>query len=169
MTGDENSMINQCSAHDPDGDFISFTWSVVVDDEIVMTCTVSDGRLSASDSMTIKVNNLLTLDIVADAGPDRIVNENVRIALDGSNSYDPENQPISFMWTQIAGESVSLSSATSDKPSFVSPTVANNQIKILEFELRVYDDNGRSATDTVVITVDPINSPPEATASAIQP
>jgi hypothetical protein len=50
----------------------------------------------------------------------------------------------------------------------MSPTVANNEIKALVFELRVYDDNGREAFDTVVITVDPVNAPPTAEASAIQ-
>ena len=187
---DENSMLDlMCTGSDPDGDIIEFMWSsdsgvviaspatpmtsiqipsVVTDTTMVMTCTVSDGRLSSSDSMTLTVRNVLNLDIVADAGPDRIVNENVRVGLDGSNSYDPENQPLSYMWTQIGGEQVTLSSVTSITPTFTSPTVANNQVKVLTFELRVYDDNGREDTDTVMITVDPINAPPEASASAIQ-
>jgi len=187
---DENTMIDiMCTGSDPDGDFINFTWSsssdieiaqpaspmtsvmapsVVRDSTITMTCTVSDGKLSSSDSMTITVKNTLNLDIVANAGNDRIVNENVKISLDGSKSFDPENQKLSYMWTQISGEKVALSSDTITKPSFTSPIVANNQVKILTFELRVYDDNGREATDTVTITVDPINAPPEASASARQ-
>jgi hypothetical protein len=118
--------------------------------------------------MNLTVRNTLSLDIVADAGIDRIVNENVKINLDGSKSNDPENQSISYAWTQISGESVKLSSATVVTPSFTSPVVANGEIKVLTFELRVYDDNGRDAVDTVTITVDPINSPPEAFASAEQ-
>ena len=125
-------------------------------------------ELSSSDSMTLTVRNTLNLDIVADAGPDRIVNEMVRVSLDGSKSYDPENQKLSYMWSQISGENVTLTSATTTNPSFTSPVVANNEIKVLTFELRVYDDNGREAFDTVTITVDPINAPPEASASATQ-
>ena len=53
-------------------------------------------------------------------------------------------------------------------PSFISPIVKNDEIKVLTFELKVFDDNGRESTDTVVITVDPVNSPPEASASARQ-
>ena len=53
-------------------------------------------------------------------------------------------------------------------PSFTSPIVKNNEIKVLTFEFKVYDDNGRESTDDVVVTVDPVNSPPEASASAIQ-
>ena len=53
-------------------------------------------------------------------------------------------------------------------PSFSSPTVNNNEIKVLTFELRVFDDNGREGIDDVTITVDPVNSPPEAFASAEQ-
>jgi len=133
-----------------------------------MTCIVSDGEFSASDSMNLTVRNTLSFDIIADAGEDRIVNEHVKISLDGTKSNDPENQNISYKWTQVSGETVKLSSATSVTPSFTSPTVANGQIKVLTFELRVSDDNGRSAVDTVTITVDPLNSPPEAFASAKQ-
>jgi hypothetical protein len=96
------------------------------------------------------------------------VNEEVQINLDGSNSFDPENQLLHFMWTQTSGETVTLSSASSEKTSFMSPSVSNNEIKVLVFELRVYDDNDREAFDTVVITVDPVNAPPTVTASAIQ-
>jgi len=189
-TVNENTMVDiMCTGTDPDGDFINFTWSspsgvkiaestspmtsvtapsVVKDSTVIMTCTVSDGKLSSSDSMTLTVKNTLNLDIVADAGNDRIVNEKVLISLDGSKSYDPENQKLSYMWTQTAGEKVALSSTTVTKPSFTSPVVANGEIKVLTFELKVYDDNGREDTDTVTITVDPINAPPEASASAKQ-
>ena len=105
---------------------------------------------------------------MADAGLGKIVNEDVKVSLDASNSHDPENQSLSFEWIQISGESVIMSSSSSMNPSFTSPIVNNNEIKVLTFELKVFDDNGRSDTDTVTITVDPINSPPEASASARQ-
>jgi len=191
MTVDENTIVDlNCIGTDPDTHILNYEWtsesskvvivssegskvsikspSVVSDQTFTMTCTVSDGELASADSMNLTVRNTLSLDIIADAGVDRIVNENVKINLDGTKSNDPENQTIFYEWTQISGETVKLSSTTSVTPSFTSPIVANGQVKVLTFELRVYDDNGREAVDTVVITVDPINSPPEAFASATQ-
>ena len=188
---DENTVGSVfCDAFDPENDPLTFQWtssssdliihnpsspgttftapSVVNAKQVELTCMVSDGTFTVSDSLTVTVQNTLSLDIVANAGPDRIVNEKVKVTLDGSASYDPENQPISYMWTQTSGEGVILDSANSVKPSFMTPTVANYQIKVLVFELRVYDDNGREAFDTVVITVDPINAPPTVEASAVQ-
>ena len=109
-----------------------------------------------NDTVNAPEFNSKIWDIVADAGDDRIVNENVKISLDGSNSYDQEGHKLSYMWTQISGEKVTLSSATTTASSFISPIV-DNGIKILTFELRVYDDNDRVGSDTVTITVDPIN------------
>jgi hypothetical protein len=118
--------------------------------------------------MNILIKNTLSLDIVSDAGPDMVVNENIEASLDGSKSFDNENQKLYYEWTQISGEKVMLSSSTSVTTSFTSPIVANNEIKVLSFELRVYDDNERENIDTVTITVDPVNSPPTASASAKQ-
>lgn len=191
QNANENTLVNLlCTAVDPDGDMIGYSWSssssdvvianissqsttvqlpaVVKDQVITMTCTASDGKLASSDSMKINVVNLLNLPIVADAGPDQIVNEAVKVSLDGSKSNDPEGQKLYYSWTQISGEPVILSSVSSVTPSFTSPLVANNEIKVLVFELKVYDDNGREGVDTVTITVDPINAPPVATATAKQ-
>ncbi len=188
---DENTIGSVfCSAFDVENDPLTYTWtsassdlvihnranpgttftapSVVNSKQIELTCSVSDGVFTASDSLTVTVQNTLSLPIVANAGPDQIVNEGVKINLDGSNSFDPENQSLSYMWTQTSGESVVIDSSSNVKTSFKSPIVANGEIKVLVFELRVYDDNGREAFDTVVITVDPVNAPPTATASAIQ-
>lgn len=190
ITVDENTIANiNCIGTDPDRGALYYSWSttskaaieqpassktmvkipnVVRDSTMTFTCSVSDGTYSASDSMNILVRNVFSADIIADAGLDRIVNENVKISLDGSKSHDPENQELYFQWTQLSGEKVKLSSKTSMNPSFTSPIVKNNEIKVLTFELKVFDDNGRESTDTVVITVDPVNSPPEASASARQ-
>jgi hypothetical protein len=190
MTADEATMVTlSCSGTDPDNDSLTFTWTttssamieqgnhsvtmakipnVVGDSIITFTCTVSDGTYSSSDSMDVLIKNTLSLDIITNAGVDQIVNENVRVSLDGSDSHDPENQPLSYMWTQLSGESIVLSSSSSMSPSFTSPTVNNNEIKILTFEFKVYDDNGRESTDVVTVTVDPVNSPPQASASATQ-
>ncbi len=188
---DENTIGSVfCSAFDVENDPLTYTWtsassdlvmhdranpgttftapSVVNSKQIELTCSVSDGVFTASDSLTVTVQNTLSLPIVANAGPDQIVNEGVKINLDGSNSFDPENQPLSYMWTQTSGESVVIDSSSNVKISFKSSIVVNGEIKVLVFELRVYDDNEREAFDTVVITVDPVNAPPTATASAIQ-
>jgi len=189
---DENTtLILSCVGNDPDGDRITYSWSqtsgptveminpnssmlsfvapgVLKTTTLEFKCTVTDGVLSSSDSVMINVNNVLNLDIVADAGDDRIVNENRSISLDGSGSYDPEKQPLKYSWVQLSGDSISLNNVNSITPSFTSPTVKNGEIKVLEFELTVSDDNGRVDSDTVVITVDPINAPPEATATAKQ-
>lgn len=163
------SSVSDLIIHRPSNPDTTFTVPSVVDSQqIEVTCSVSDGTYTVSDSLTLTVQNTLSLSIIADAGPDQIVNEKVKINLDGSNSSDPENQLLSYMWTQISGESIIIDSATNDIISFLTPTVANNEVKMLEFELMVYDDYGRESFDTVVITVDPVNAPPTADASAIQ-
>ena len=187
---DENTVASLvCAGTDPDNNKLEFTWSttskatieqhtnsktmvqipnVVRDSMMTFTCTVSDGTYASSDSMNVLVQNIISANIVSNAGIDRIVNENIKVSLDGSKSHDPENQDLSFKWTQLSGEQVKLSSVSSVNPSFTSPIVNNNEIKVLTFELKIFDDFERESTDTVVITVDPVNSPPEASASAKQ-
>jgi len=135
---------------------------------IIAPSCLPNGLFTVSDSLTVTIQNTLTLPIVADAGPDRIVNEQVMITLDGSASFDPENQPLHYTWTQTSGEMVVLASENTVRASFTSPTVANGEVKVLVFELRVYDDYGRESFDTVIITVDPVNAPPTVNASAAQ-
>lgn len=93
--------------------------------------------------------------------------ENKLVTLIGEG-FDSDTSDLSFKWTQIYGEPVKLSSTTEPEPTFMAPNVKNGEIKVLTFELRVFDDNERESMDTVVITVDPVNSPPEASASAKQ-
>ena len=188
----ENStLILSCSGNDPDDDLLSYSWRQLSGPSVELTnpnnsilsfvtptvvkttilefeCTVTDGALSNSDTVNVTVYNTLTLDIMADAGDDRIINENKFISLDGSASYDPENQPLKYSWTQLYGESVSLDNIHNITPNFTSPFVENGEIKILTFELIVSDNNGRVDFDTVTIMVDPINAPPEATVTARQ-
>ncbi len=174
IEGDElifnwTSSDSELVVHNPSNPGTTFTSPNVVESmQVELTCNVSDGSLTASDSLIVTVQNTLTLPIIANAGPDQIVNENVGVTLDGSNSLDPENQEISYLWTQISGESIVIDSETSNVASFMSPTVANNEVKVLEFELKVFDNYGRESVDTVIITVDPVNAPPTADATAIQ-
>ena len=188
----ENNLVNLiCMGSDRDGDPLTFSWkqtagmgvsisnphtstisflapSVVDLRTLEFDCTVSDGNLSSSDSVKISVLNVLSGNIIADAGDDRIVNENRTLSLDGSGSYDEEGQQLSYSWTQISGETITLNNANAINPFFKSPSVTNGEIKVLMFELSVFDDNGRSDVDTVVITVDPVNAPPEVTVKAKQ-
>src|SRR6202030_701498 len=57
---------------------------------------------------------------VADAGPNQTLTGAATVTLDGSASYDPDGDPITFQWVQESGPSVALSAATSAKTTFAA-------------------------------------------------
>ena len=84
---------------------------------------------------------------VADAGPDQTVPVGTTVTLDGSGSYDPDDDPITYDWALTAGPGATLSDATAVKPTFLADAVGE-----LTFTLTVSD--GTDATsDDVLITV----------------
>ena len=101
---------------------------------------------------------------VANAGPDQGVFTNLLVTLDGSGSYDPDNNyPLAFVWNQLSGVPVTLINPGTTYPSFVAPS----QPAILVFQLVVTDSlGGISIPDTVIITI--LNTPPVANAGPDQ-
>ena len=74
---------------------------------------------------------------VADAGPDLSNVPAGTVQLDGSASYDPDGDPMTFQWIQEAGQQVNLSNPTTSRPSF-NATVGQSYT----FRLVVKDDHG---------------------------
>ncbi len=93
----------------------------------------------------------------AEAGPDQFeIPLGQLVTLDGTASSDPDNDPLNYTWTQVAGPSTSLNGATTAGPTFTP-----NEIGIYEFELVVDDNIDSSAPDTVAIEA--VNAaPPQA-------
>ena len=56
---------------------------------------------------------------VADAGPDQYVGAG-QVTLNGSASYDPDGDPLTYQWDQIAGPAVTLTGPTTATPSFTA-------------------------------------------------
>ncbi|OHX36221.1 hypothetical protein BJL95_10575 [Methylomonas sp. LWB] len=93
----------------------------------------------------------------ADAGADASVDTGATVQLDGSASSDPDSDAIAaYQWTQLSGETVMLSSATAQRPSFTAPATAGT----LVFALAVSDGSLQSDPDTVTITVNAGNNNP---------
>jgi hypothetical protein len=115
---------------------------------------------------TTAVFERTNIEPLANAGPDQSVNEQSVVSLDALSSSDPDGTIASYSWSQIAGTAVALSDATSATPVFTSQelTLASS----LLFELTVTDNMGLAGTDTVVITVNPVNALPEADAGLLQ-
>lgn len=85
---------------------------------------------------------------VADAGPDLSNVPAGNVTLDGSASYDPDNDPITFQWIQESPSTlVTLSNPTTARPSF---TAAAGQTYV--FRLVVKDDQGGQAQARVRIS-----------------
>lgn len=90
---------------------------------------------------------------VADAGSNQSVVAGDRIALDGSASADPNDDPLLFEWSLSSqGASVVLQNTATPVASFVAPAVDANTA--LRFTLRVSDGIAESE-DTVVVEVRP--------------
>lgn len=145
---------------------------VLVDGTELTVISPANGRFTIGESASQTI-----VDIVADSGagqnlpPTAVAGEDQSVAggrivtLNGAASSDPENEALTFEWTQISGPSVSLTNANLPLATFTAPLSAAP----LEFRLTVTDNIGQSASDTVLVTVSPPqNQPPFANAGSDQ-
>ena len=99
---------------------------------------------------------------IAKAGPDKAIGLPVDSALlDGSASSDPDGRIAKWLWTEIAGPS---SSVLKDSASAVT-LIKNLKSGNYSFELKVTDNEGLSARDTINVFINnaaDLNRPPVA-------
>lgn len=82
------------------------------------------------------------------AGDNVEVNTRQNVTLTGSGN-DPEDQPFSYLWQQIAGNNVLINNADSPQASFTAPSSGGT----LEFSLTITDDFGLTSSANVKVTV----------------
>ena len=157
------------------GDVISYQWqqisgqNVVIlnpdtpepnfappaEDIYIFELTIFDGSIhSAPDSVMIVVGNRAPF---ADAGDDQACEPRREATLDGSASYDlDEEDVLSYRWSQISGPSVELLDPNTQTPRF-TPNLIGEYV----FELVVNDGVDTSLPDTVTV-ICRIGSEPDA-------
>jgi hypothetical protein len=84
---------------------------------------------------------------VADAGPDQLGVPAGTITLNGSGSFDPDGDPITYQWSQIAGPAVSISGMNTVTASFQAA-----QGQSYAFRLTVKDDKGAQGIARTAVT-----------------
>jgi hypothetical protein len=156
---------------DPNGDVLTYEWSLttkpadsaaalsgastptpsfVADKhgDYIAQLTVRDGfGGSASDTVTVSFRNLPP---VAKAGPPQAISQiGCVVTLDGSGSYDPNDDLLTYQWslTKPGGSNVQLSNPATPNPTFVADVHGDYVAQLI-----VSDGFGGSASDTVTIS-----------------
>jgi len=120
--------------------------------ENIYQLSVTD-ELGATNSDLVSVTIRPIIPPNSNAGPDQVVESESNVQLTGLGSTDPDGQIVAYQWTQITGQTVSLSNPSLADASFAAPMVA--ELTLLQFELTVTDDADATSTDIVDITVTP--------------
>ncbi len=128
--------------------FTAPKWSSLTADFTIILTVTDDLGATASDEVKITIN----APPMAEAGPDRVVNELTEVTLSGSGS-DPDGSIASFAWQQASGPSVALDTPDARATRFTSPEVGD-EIQDLTFRLTVTDSHGATDSDEVVVTVE---------------
>ena len=85
---------------------------------------------------------------IADAGPNQLNITAQNVTLNGSGSYDPLGETLTYAWTQIAGPTVVISSANAAIASF--PALAG---QTYSFRLTVKNTDNLQASATTTVSV----------------
>jgi hypothetical protein len=137
-------------------------------ESLTFQLTVTDnGGLQSTDSCIVNVSSWQNQPPTADAGPDQTVAEEDTVTLDGLNSSDPDDGIASYLWTQTAGTSVTLSDTATVQPTFTAPDVGDSG-ESLTFQLEVTDNGGLKDTDACIVNVSGVNIVPTADAGPDQ-
>jgi len=98
---------------------------------------------------------------VADAGPPQVVPAGT-VTLNGSASYSPDGDPLTYQWTQTGGPSVAISGATSAVATFQG---ASGQFYSFRLNVKVPSGLQSNASTTVTVTKTPMITITEFTAA----
>ncbi|MBI1317628.1 MAG: PKD domain-containing protein [Candidatus Hydrogenedens sp.] len=168
------------SSFDPDGDTLTFTWSLVTrpagsnailqtpnranasfvvdrQGDYVVQLRVSDGISTSIDEVNIATSNRAP---TADAGVPQSAQVGATVQLDGRNSFDPDGDTLSFLWrliSQPAGSKAALANPTSPAPSFVIDVAGN-------YSVRLVVNDGSLTSEESIVTISTNNTPPVARA-----
>ncbi|MCX7943448.1 MAG: hypothetical protein N2746_02940, partial [Deltaproteobacteria bacterium] len=179
-------VLNGLRSSDADKDPLSFTWfqksglPIVIsgynnsiaqfiaplqEGEIIIGLIVNDGKAnSIPDEVKIFVQASGNHSPIANAGPDIVVFGGGIGQLNGSASYDPDGDTLTYHWYQISGDYVALDGADTATPQFTAP----NKQTTLKFVLIVSDGKSLSQPDEVVARVKVSNNRPRANAGLDQ-
>ncbi|MDP2338746.1 MAG: PKD domain-containing protein, partial [Bacteroidota bacterium] len=181
----ETIQLDGSESYDEDGSPITFLWTtpagVHLNDSTLKspTFTAPDVKVNTAYTFTLIVNDgtsnsdpsnvtITVLQVnkrpVANSGPDKSYTEGTSVSLDGSLSFDPDLDVISYKWTSMDG--IILFDPLSPSPSFIAPQV--NSDKFYRFKLEVFDGVITSIPDTVKIKVLQVNKKPVAFAGGDQ-
>ncbi len=124
---------------------------------------VKDGEIIHSRGYGLKSVDTVCINVtgnntppVADAGNDQDVDSGIKVSLEGSNSYDPDegDEIKAYRWKQIFGTPVTLDTPVAVNASFDAVfSNENPENNVLEFELTVTDSNGLTNTDKVFVNI----------------
>jgi len=95
---------------------------------------------------------------VAIAGASQSVSAGANVTLDGNQSNDPNNDSLTFAWSQTSGPNVFLNNANSAIATFSAPSLTSDSM--LQFQLTVADPGGLSASASTTVTVTRTVAPP---------
>ncbi|MFE8599435.1 myxosortase-dependent M36 family metallopeptidase [Archangium violaceum] len=75
------------------------------------------------------------------------------VKLDGSGSFDPDGDALTYTWTQLSGPPVTLTGANTARPTF-TPRVANNETFVFQLVVNDGKENGTPANVIVYVLTD---------------
>lgn len=159
------------SGNDPDGSITGYSWSKIsgpntftfsnpnianptvsnlVNGVYTFRLTVTDnGGNTGTDDVVVTVNQRP----VANAGADQTIHAPANsVQLNGGSSTDADGTISTYAWSKVSGPG----SSTFSNANIVNPTVNGLVAGVHTLRLTVTDNNGGTATDDVVITVNQV-------------
>jgi hypothetical protein len=175
------------ASHDPEATALGYTWAQIAGtpvgfstadparatfvapqvsvggDTLTFLLTVTDGQASSSDVVNIVVKNVNhpPIAIAADVLP---VLEGSIVTLDGTESWDPDNDTLTYFWIGPSG--ITLVDDSTPSPWFVAPEVGQAGVD-LDFTLAV-SDGFEVALSPTTVRVENVDHPPVAIAGVDQ-